>query len=332
MRLLKYTFVLMGIFSVFTVIAQEKINMQLQLKKGDAYRVTIPMSAPMQVEAKLDPEAMKKLLLNMGIEEDSVEAQIKSMEKDKEANQTMQMNMSMEMCLLFKVIETTSEKYTLEAYYEYLETSVQAKDETYSISTRKKSEGLNENQEKELNSLKNIIGKKFKVNIDSRGKLLSLEGYDKILKAAKIKKSKDFLSNENSMLSDQLQTDEINTTMSGIFDILPPSEVKIGSTWTKDISVKDELTPYTIKTKYTLKEIRKDDVVILSESVFYNNLEDAKLVTVDGTGSGNITMKRADYFQQEQPYNYELKMNMKLFGMNMNIATPATGTYKVEKL
>ncbi len=104
MRLLKYTFVLMGIFSVFTVIAQEKINMQLQLKKGDAYRVTIPMSAPMQVETKLDPEAMKKLLLNMGIEEDSVEAQIKSMEKDKEANQTMQMNMSMEMCLLFKVI------------------------------------------------------------------------------------------------------------------------------------------------------------------------------------------------------------------------------------
>ncbi len=325
--------ILVAAFACFaiSVFAADKINMKLNLNKGDSYRVIMPIKMPMEINIKVDEAKMKDMLRNMGIEEDSINSALKEM-NPAEKEQNISMDINLEMSLIFKVTSANKGKYTIEAYYEYLEGGVISKDETFLISTRKKCENLNEKQQKELDNLKSIIGKKFNIQLNDKGKITALSGYEKINKSLDIKKSSNPFENDNSALTGQLSEDEMKVTLKNIFDIYPDGEVGVNNTWTREYKKVDELAPYRVKTKYTLKSILADKVEILSESIFYTDKDDSKMIEMDGVGSGSITLNTSDFLQQNQPYQYFLPMKMNFMGMVMQMNTHATGVYKVEKL
>jgi hypothetical protein len=256
-------------------------------------------------------------------------------EKDTTASkiEKVSMDMNMEIALVFKVVTVGKNEYKLEAYYEYLESGITSKEETAFYSTRKKDNKLDKEQQEEFNSVKSAIGKKFYLLISDRGELKELTGYEKIASGLKKKKEADNpFGGSGSPMVQQLDRTEISTTLRGIFDILPESPVKTGDSWSKEYPVEDQMMPYMIRTKYTLKEISATHYSILSESVIYSDAMKKQMAQVSGMGSGEIKLSNTDNLQQTQPYTLDMNIDMEFLGMMMKTNSKATGIYKVEKI
>ena len=312
---------------VLNIFAEDKISLKLQLKQNDMYRVTIPMKMPTDISIEVDEEKMKKMFGEaLGVADSTTEE-----EKDTAASkiEKVSMDMNMEIALVFKVVSVGKNEYKLEAYYEYLESGITSKEETAFYSTRKKDNKLDKEQQEEFNSVKSAIGKKFYLLISDRGELKELTGYEKIASGLKKKKEADNpFGGSGSPMVQQLDRTEISTTLRGIFDILPESPVKTGDSWSKEYPVEDQMMPYMIRTKYTLKEISATHYSILSESVIYSDAMKKQMAQVSGMGSGEIKLSKTDNLQQTQPYT----LDMNFLGMMMKTNSKATGIYKVEKI
>ena len=316
---------------VLNVFAEDKISLKLQLKQNDMYRVTIPMKMPTDISIEVDEEKMKKMFGEaLGVADSTTEE-----EKDTAASkiEKVSMDMNMEIALVFKVVSVGKNEYKLEAYYEYLESGITSKEETAFYSTRKKDNKLDKEQQEEFNSVKSAIGKKFYLLISDRGELKELTGYEKI--ASGLKKKKEAgnpFGGSGSPMVQQLDRTEISTTLRGIFDILPESPVKTGDSWSKEYPVEDQMMPYMIRTKYTLKEISATHYSILSESVIYSDAMKKQMAQVSGMGFGEIKLSKTDNLQQTQPYTLDMNIDMEFLGMMMKTNSKATGIYKVEKI
>jgi len=316
---------------VLNIFAEDKISLKLQLKQNDMYRVTIPMKMPTDISIEVDEEKMKKMFGEaLGVADSTTEE-----EKDTTASkiEKVSMDMNMEIALVFKVVSVGKNEYKLEAYYEYLESGITSKEETAFYSTRKKDNKLDKEQQEEFNSVKSAIGKKFYLLISDRGELKELTGYEKITSGLKKKKEADNpFGGSGSPMVQQLDRTEISTTLRGIFDILPESPVKTGDSWSKEYPVEDQMMPYMIRTKYTLKEISATHYSILSESVIYSDAMKKQMAQVSGMGSGEIKLSKTDNLQQTQPYTLDMNIDMEFLGMMMKTNSKATGIYKVEKI
>ena len=316
---------------VLNIFAEDKISLKLQLKQNDMYRVTIPMKMPTDISIEVDEEKMKKMFGEaLGVADSTTEE-----EKDTAASkiEKVSMDMNMEIALVFKVVSVGKNEYKLEAYYEYLESGITSKEETAFYSTRKKDNKLDKEQQEEFNSVKSAIGKKFYLLISDRGELKELTGYEKIASGLKKKKEADNpFGGSGSPMVQQLDRTEISTTLRGIFDILPESPVKTGDSWSKEYPVEDQMMPYMIRTKYTLKEISATHYSILSESVIYSDAMKKQMAQVSGMGSGEIKLSNTDNLQQTQPYTLDMNIDMEFLGMMMKTNSKATGIYKVEKI
>jgi hypothetical protein len=316
---------------VLNIFAEDKISLKLQLKQNDMYRVTIPMKMPTDISIEVDEEKMKKMFGEaLGVADSTTEE-----EKDTAASkiEKVSMDMNMEIALVFKVVSVGKNEYKLEAYYEYLESGITSKEETAFYSTRKKDNKLDKEQQEEFNSVKSAIGKKFYLLISDRGELKELTGYEKI--ASGLKKKKEAgnpFGGSGSPMVQQLDRTEISTTLRGIFDILPESPVKTGDSWSKEYPVEDQMMPYMIRTKYTLKEISATHYSILSESVIYSDAMKKQMAQVSGMGFGEIKLSKTDNLQQTQPYTLDMNIDMEFLGMMMKTNSKATGIYKVEKI
>lgn len=316
---------------VLNIFAEDKISLKLQLKQNDMYRVTIPMKMPTDISIEVDKEKMKQMFGKaLGVADSTTEE-----EKDTTASkiEKVSMDMNMEIALIFKVVTVGKNEYKLEAYYEYLESGITSKEETAFYSTRKKDNKLDKEQQEEFNTVKSAIGKKFYLLISDRGELKELTGYEKIASGLKKKKEADNpFGGSGSPMVQQLDRTEISTTLRGIFDILPESPVKTGDSWSKEYPVEDQMMPYMIRTKYTLKEISATHYSILSESVIYSDAMKKQMAQVSGMGSGEIKLSNTDNLQQTQPYTLDMNIDMEFLGMMMKTNSKATGIYKVEKI
>lgn len=314
-------------FLVFISIgsfAQEKVTLRLQLKKNDSYRVTIPLDMPTRVNIKVDEEKMKSLFGDAAVSDKSGE--------DTPKEENVDMNMAMELAMIFKVIAVENNSYKLEAYYEYMETSAEANGEKGGYSTKEKNQQLTKEQEEEFKAVKSVVGKKFNITISNTGELKEITGYDKVVSSLGKKKGGDMFGAQESLLVQQLDESEISTTIRGIFDVLPEKPVIVGDTWTKEYNIEDEMAPYKIQTTYTLKEINADTYKIFSESTLSSDKKAKSIAKVSGNGTGDILLSKTDHFQQTQPYKLNMIMEMEMLGMIMKTTSVGVGTYKIEKL
>jgi hypothetical protein len=334
MKKLTLLLTILTLFFVLNIFAEEKISIRLELKQNDSYRVTIPMKMPTDISIEVNEEKMKKMFGEALADDESAEAaEEKKDSTSGSKTEKVSMDMNMEIAIVFKVVNVEKNRYKLEAYYEYLESGVTSKEETAFYSTRKKDNKLDKEQQEEFNTVKSIIGKKFYLIISDKGELKELIGYEKIASGLKNKKKEDNpFGGSGSPMVQQLDKSEISTTLRGIFDVLPESPVKTGDSWSKEYPVEDQMMPYMIRTKYTLKEISATHYSILSESVIYSDAMKKQLAQVSGMGSGDIKLSRTDNLQQTQPYTLDMNIDMEFLGMMMKTNSKATGIYKIEKI
>ena len=332
MRTIVYSIACLLCFSILSVHAEDKITLKLNLKQNDAYRVTIPMKMPTDISIELDAAKMKKLFSDaLGMQDSAAAVEDTKDTAVSSKTEKVSMNMNMEISMIFKVVNVGKGDYKLEAYYEYLESGIDTKDESVFYSTRKKDNKLNKEQEDEFKTVKSAIGKKFFIIISDKGVLKEIIGYEKVISGFKKEAGNPFGKKESVMIK-QLNKADMSNTIRGIFDVLPERPVKRGDTWSKEYLVEDEAMPYTIRTKYTLKAINATDYDILSESIFFSDAMKQQMAKVSGQGKGDIKLFNADNFQQIQPYSMDMFIDMDFLGMLMKTDSKVTGTYKVEKI
>lgn len=101
-----------------------------------------------------------------------------------------------------------------------------------------------------------LIGKPFTMEISPKGNIMNIEGWEEIGKMANFK------------------TEDIKQMMGSSFNFYPDKPVKVGESWTKDISSSMQMFKMDIKSTYTLKEI-KGDVAILDSKATITMSPDA---------------------------------------------------------
>lgn len=241
------------------------------------------------------------------------------------------MDMSFKIELILKVVSVKGGQYKFEAYYDYLESSVSSDKDKFSYNTRENtnSDAFLPEQKEELDAIKSIIGKKFSITTNKKGKVISISNYDKAIANIKLKKEQNMpMQGKKSLLIDQLQNQELQNKISSIMDILPTQPVGIGDTWEKELNVDDQLIPYVVKTIYTLKEINTNNVIIATQTNII--AEKTKLGSIGGNGNSIITLSKQDIFSQTQQYNLGLIIQMALFGIETEMLSKGHGTYEVK--
>jgi hypothetical protein len=325
---MKNAIIIMLFLSFTSIFAQEKIDLKLNLKVGDVYKINIPMNMPTEIEMKMDQEKLKEMLASFSDGSDSAMAKI---EEDSVSEQKSFMDFSFEMRLVCKVLSKEKDKYKLEMHYDYLGNNLKSEDVEINYNTKDKNVNLPEDQVAELEKIKKIIGKKFTLVTNEYGKVLSISGYEKALQGIIKKDDKGSMEMESNLFLEQLQPKEFKNNLADIFDVLPGKPIGIGDYWSRELIVEDDMMPFKVKTRFTLKEIHDDYLLIQSESIVYSDKMNSKLGYAEGEGKSTITLSRKDNFSQTQPYTLNLNVSMSLLMMEMKMKTTATCNYEVKQ-
>ena len=318
-------------FSFFChLFAGDKLDLSLNLKVGDTYKISIPMQVPTNMDISMSKESIQQLL---GFQ-DTILSQNDSFNIDtstiEQFSQKIKLDMQLNIVFMVKVLEHNKNNYLFELYFDELSYYSKQDSTEVRFNSKSTSNKIPDKNRTEFNNLKKIIGQKFLVSTNQIGKILEIQHYDKVEKLLNTKQSEE--SKSNNALSDQLKAKNFENTLSDIFNILPNKPVGIGDSWTKEFIIKDEVAPYIVKTKYTLKDIEEDALLINSMTIVNSEKPTLNQFTTDGDGSAFIRLSKSDFFAQEQNYSLKLTMKMKLLGMDMLINSDASCVYSVKKV
>lgn len=221
----KLTTILILTFLLVSGFAQKQV-LQLQLVKGQTYKQNLEMP----------------MLMTYQVGEESVE-----------------MNMTMNMNFSYKVISIQQDVYELEAKFDLLYVSINAMGNVVVMSSE------NENESNPVYKFFNAITQNsFIIKMDKYGKNIEMIGFTEMVENA-IKNFPNLSKAEKEKLKEQFNQsfneETIKQNMNNICNYFPTQPVGIGDTW--DFSYSSITgAKITILAHYTLKEITPEYILI----------------------------------------------------------------------
>lgn len=221
----KLTTILILTFLLVSGFAQKQV-LQLQLVKGQTYKQNLEMP----------------MLMTYQVGEESVE-----------------MNMTMNMNFSYKVISIQQDVYELEAKFDLLHVSINAMGNVVVMSSE------NENESNPVYKFFNAITQNsFIIKMDKFGKNIEMIGFTEMVENA-IKNFPNLSKAEKEKLKEQFNQsfneETIKQNMNNICNYFPTQPVGIGDTW--DFSYSSITgAKITILAHYTLKEITPEYILI----------------------------------------------------------------------
>ncbi len=131
-----------------------------------------------------------------------------------------------------------------------------------------------------------LVGKKFIIKVDEEGKVLAVEGFEKILTdmVDSMGVNDNIKAQVMASLKDQYSNQSIKDQFAQIFTIFPNKEIKVGDTWEKIYSTGGKMAA-KFTTNYTVKNIEGDHVTLVADTKISSTDDNMNL---QGTQSGNI--------------------------------------------
>ncbi|UKJ08083.1 DUF6263 family protein [Solitalea lacus] len=170
--------------------------------------------------------------------------------------QKIDLKQVMDMTYSFAVNKTQGDNKDIKVVYEkvYSLTEAMGNSNEYDSS---KDDGTSKNP---LSAMK---GAGFNMLLSSKGEVKSVTGVDKMIDAMIQKVSSDSATAQTlkETLKKQFGNEAIKTSMENALKIYPDHPVKIGDSWEVQTEVKAAL-PMTMKTVYTLKELKNNKAII----------------------------------------------------------------------
>lgn len=191
---------------------------------------------------------------------------------EQKANNTMKWNYEM------KVLDEKAGIKTLQTTYRQIEMAMNMGQMKMEFSSEKEVDPSNFMQ-MPSRMFKAIKGKSFTMQVNEKGEITSVSGFDKIGEA--MMSEMNLPENSRAMMmknfKEQFSDDAVKQMFGQFFEVFPNKAVKPGDSWEKKSSFMDEID---MTTTYTVKNI-KDNKVYLSSS--------SKLKEKSGKGSGTQT-------------------------------------------
>ena len=128
----------------------------------------------------------------------------------------------------------------------------------------------------------------------------------------------------NEVLSDSIQPQNMNQPdMTQYFEnmmaIFPDSTVKVGSSWTQEVSTSNQF-PMLVKNTYTLKSVKGDDVTIdIKGDMTLNEdeMEGVKIDTFKGSFTGTMIVDKNSGWTKSAEIKQTMEMEMNQMGQKM---------------
>ena len=188
---------------------------------------------------------------------------------ERKASNTMKWNYEM------KVLAEKAGVKTIQTTYKQIEMAMNMGEMKMEFSSEKEVDPSNFMQ-MPSRMFKAIKGKSFTMQVNEKGEIISVSGFDKIGEA--MANEMNLPENSKAMMmknfKEQFSDESVKQMFGQFFDVFPNKAVKPGDSWEKKSSFMDEID---MTTTYTVKNI-KDSKVYLSSS--------SKLKEKGGTGSG----------------------------------------------
>lgn len=167
-----------------------------------------------------------------------------------------------------------------------------------------------------------IIGKKFIIKVDDEGKVLEVQGFEKILTdmVDSMGIQGDVKAQVEASLKDQFSNQSIKDQFAQVFTIFPNKEVKVGDSWEKSFSTGGKMAG-TYTTKYTVKSIEGDHVTLATDTKISSAGDEGGLA---GTQTGNMIVDSKTGLMVNAEFQQDMKM--KTQGITVDI----TGKGKIK--
>lgn len=167
-----------------------------------------------------------------------------------------------------------------------------------------------------------IVGKNFIIKVDEEGKVLEVNGFDKILTdmVDSMGMDENVKQQVAASLKDQFNDQAIKDQFAQVFTIFPNKEIKVGDSWEKSYTTGGKMAA-RFTTTYTAKEIEGDHVTLTTKTKISSDKEDVK---VDGTQTGNIIVDSKTGLMTNA--EFDQKMDVKTQGQSVEI----TGKGKIK--
>lgn len=178
----------------------------------------------------------------------------------------------------------------------------------------------------EDNAMKNafikIVGKSFSIKVDEEGNVLSVNGFEEIIKdiidAAGV--NEDMKLQMRMSLQDQFNEQELKDQFAPIFMIFPNKAVKPGDSWQKNYRKSGKI-PADFSTTYTVSKIENGQVTLGAKAIITSAGDEME---IKGEQTGTLLVDSKTGMVVSAEFKQGMDAKTADFGMKVN----ATGSVK----
>ena len=154
-----------------------------------------------------------------------------------------------------------------------------------------------------------IKGQKFEMKVNAEGKVLSVEGMDKMAGAImdSLDLGEEVRKTAVQSFNKQFNSKNISEQFERIFSIFPNKEMKVGESWDKNFEISNPF-PGKYNTTYKVKEIEGDMVTLVEKTRIESNSEKIKL-SGDQTGELVVDSKSGLVVNANMAHTIEVTTN-----------------------
>lgn len=161
-----------------------------------------------------------------------------------------------------------------------------------------------------------IKGKKFDMQVDEEGKVLSVSGFDAIINGMidSTGVEGDMRLQMQASLSDQFNEQAIKDQFAQVFTIFPNKKVKVGDNWEKSFEMGGKM-PAKFSTVYTVKQIEGDQLTLDAKTAISPSGDQAEL---KGTQTGILLVDGKTGLVRSADFTQHMETTVQ--GMDLKIA------------
>ncbi|MBM78496.1 MAG: hypothetical protein CL846_08440 [Crocinitomicaceae bacterium] len=173
-----------------------------------------------------------------------------------------------------------------------------------------------------------MIGQSFTMKLSEKGEVTDVTGAENIFESMMKNIDPELRSQMEAFMEGRYDAESMKSSIEQMVNIYPENPVKVGDSWTQKIKLESGGYPMILNSKYTVTEIKQDEVLLYAEGLIYSedgaSIKNAGMeigINLEGSQTGNITINLQTGLAKKGEMHQKIEGTMEIMGqtMNMNI-------------
>ena len=175
---------------------------------------------------------------------------------------------------------------------------------------------------------KGMIGQSFTMKLSEKGEVSDVTGAENIFESMMKNIEPELRSQMEASMKGKYDAESMKSSIEQMVNIYPVYAVKVGDSWTQKIKLESGGYPMILNSKYTVTEIKQDEVVLYADGLIYSedgaSIKNAGMeigINLQGSQTGNIKIDLHTGLAKKGEIYQKIKGTMETMGqtMSMNI-------------